>query len=388
MRISSLFSSPTTWIKDTTPYLRDAVSKVSSVAKNIGKAVLPHAINMSPWVLSRLTNMQRVGALGNFFLLMHQNLLLRRQSINPKASSIDSIQTCMFTVSSALIFCDSFDVFPHAKVCRVAVDSFLLLTTALGSARALLEGTLLLWSLKDTPQTDKIQRAVTGLVYVGLGGVSAMAFWNGWKLFQGIKKFDALPPLEQKSVIRHRVIHELAGEKVCQAVVIEGDIKRTGSWPAIEFLFQKCSTRIFPIDSNQDFCAALGNATLHFGSPISVLAMSGHSCGGDGQWFENHCFKADAGDPVIACMKEHLTPDAQIFLLGCNTATQTGASPSYAEKLSKALLGREITGFKGFYTPHLSWQSLSNGKIRLYSLCPFNSNWEFVFSPTVIYRES
>jgi len=115
---------------------------------------------------------------------------------------------------------------------------------------------------------------------------------------------------------------------------------------------------------------------------VDILAFLGHSAqttaGNTVQKLKKGTYFWGDSDQT-ACLRDHLQPDAQMILAGCNTAT---GNNSLAEKVSRHLNGIEVVGFSAYFNPYISTTSWDGKKLSIWSYCPIDSqrNWIFPWS--------
>lgn len=368
-------------VPDENSVIGKVVGKTVEVGKGVFQGVAPHLVSMSPMYLSRMTNMRIFSGLG---LLVGAVLQLQ-----PHESWLDTAAAGVLMATNLIGTADFFGFTPLETEYRVAVDGLLLLVTAIGSSRAIYEGTNRMfssWSAEGRSTTSKVSDFVSGAILTTLGTVGiGNSLQTSARLVSGIKTLQKLDHVQKKGVLKYRAIDSLGGEKSCKAVIIDGD-PRPHSYPFSEELYKYCETRKYRVESPAQFCAALGDAKSSFGDSISVLSLQGHS--NQDVFVLDYYFRG--GGEEISCMKETLSSDAQIFLLGCNVATpKPNGGITLTEKISKSLPGKEITGFSAVYNPFITTSSYSNGRFQHNSHSLTSSNG-FVnpISTAVTYEKS
>lgn len=354
-QILNLFSYPWKNVSTKTPRSipsEDAAMVILKISQDVFLNVRPHIINMSLWYLSKMINMRLFSIIATSFMgLSH---------LRPHKNWLDTAIATVSMMTSIISVADLSGVIPHKTTYRVGIDSLLFLVTAIGSSRAITEGTHRMfscWNAKETKTTSKISNFVSGMVLTTLGTAGlGNCFQAGIRLVGGLKKLQTLDPLQKQKALKYRSVDSLNHSHTCNAIVFDGD-QRGYSYPFTEELYRHCKTKTYEVESPDQFCEALHNAHLNFGTPINVLSFQGHA---NSEGFVlGYFFTADQQE--ITCMNNTLSPDSQIFLLGCNTATPN-AYQTLTEKMSQGLPGKEITGFSSEYNPFFSTTRYSNNR--------------------------
>ncbi|MFZ0564733.1 MAG: hypothetical protein WAM28_00845, partial [Chlamydiales bacterium] len=205
-------------------------------------------------------------------------------------------------------------------------------------------------------------------VLISLGATSVSnSYQIGARLSNGVQALQMFDPNQKKGVLRNRAIHTLNEEKSCKAVVLKGyTVDRSTQLdlpsPFSEFLYEKCDTRFYEPKNSTQLCEAL-NRAKHFDGPIDVLALEGHANNEALMLDLTYNFKAGAQE--MECMRNTLASDAQVFLLGCNTATPLKkGGQTLTERVSDTLEGREINGFAAYYSTWSTTTGFSKGRFH------------------------
>ncbi len=269
-----------------------------------------------------------------------------------------------------------FGYIPHEKGYRIAVDSLLVLATAISSSRAIIAGTKKIFTCYETwnlnierrSMSSKISDFISGAILTTIGTIGLGAcFSKTLNTIEGLEKFEKLDSMQKIQVIKHRAISHLSKEKSCTAVIFDGffETKNRLDTPGASFaevLYENCNTRAYAVKNTTQFCEALVDARNSFGTPINVLSLHGHA----GNWYltlgKEYHFTGDRNE--IACMKNVLTANAQVFLLGCNTATPHAVLPSLTEYVAEGLPGKEIVGFSDLYNNNVATTNYENGRFQ------------------------
>lgn len=360
--------------------LINVIQKTIKIGIAILINVYPHIINMSSYYLSRMTNL-RVFSIAVLLL----SALLRLAHYDKSIHHDKWLDTALYMVVMTTNFIGSFDlagVFPIERECRVAIDCLLLLVSVIGSSRAIYEGTnrmISSVSVKEKRTTSKISEFISGAALTTIGAISFGNSLNqAFSWASGFKKLQDLDSVQMKAVFKHRAIAEQSKNFECTAVIIDGmgmnrdHIERIAV-PFAEELYRNCKTRSYIVNSDGQFCNALESARVHFGAPVDILSLQGHANNKLQLLGDNYAFSGNQKE--ITCMKETLSPDAQIVLLGCNTATITpDVQTTLLDKVSKGLPEKTVTGFNGFYNMWLTTTSWINNRFIHENYIPYNLN--------------
>jgi hypothetical protein len=264
-------------------------------------------------------------------------------------------------------------------------DIGLLAAGAIGSLRLFQIGTTGRDRTLDIPYTSLAQRAVCSVIgFAGLAQV-ADAIKN---IAIGLFALQSLGPEQKYFVLKHRSLETLGGPlKSCRAVIIDGKSSEWGNWmddhshPLAEELYRKCEVRTYRGDPNATFplCDAAEKGKKELGGPLDILALLGHA--NEDLIQLNKGTYLPGSSHQIACLKDHLQPDAQMILSGCNTAT---GNNSLAEKASRHLIGIEVVGFSAYSNPFYMTSSWEGKNLRLWSyrLRDSEGKWIFPWSNT------
>lgn len=360
-----------TWAKN------HVLPKAGEVAIGVFKGVAPHLLTLSPWFMSRMGNARGLPYITCIILSI--NAVDVDAAVHHPLQTIEKIKNMSPTkiiseivneTALIAIIADTFMLFPQNLGYRLAVDGLYLTATLIRSSQAINAGVeQIIQGCKSSKTSEMISKTVSGGILTALGACSlASIYQTTCKLIQGLQVFKNLDSTQQEGVLKHRVVHELTGEKSCNAVIIDG-VNDKAPFPSNEFLYQKCATRYYRANSPTQFCQALKDASSHFQSKIDALSLSGHASSGSltiGPDYEIHAKSLYEFD----CMRTHLPSDAQILMDGCNTATEIGGVPSLASQFSSHVPGREVTGYAAFYNPLMATSSYKNGKFKFDNLFP------------------
>jgi len=271
------------------------------------------------------------------------------------------------------------------KETTLLADVGVLAGGAIGSFRLLQIGMRGKDHTLDIPYTSLAQRAVFGVI--GIAGIAQVVDAIKNRIL-GLFAFQSLDPEQQYFVLKHRSIETLGGPvKNCRAVIIDGSSSEWGgriddlSWPLAEELYRNCEVRTYRVDPNSTVpvCDAAEKGKKALGGPVDILALLGHGNQYRMTLKKGTDFRGSSDE--TACLKEHLQPDAQMILAGCNTAT---GNNSLTEKVSRHLNGIEVTGFSAYFTPLFCTTSWDGRKLSFWSYFPRDSqgNWIFPWTNT------
>ncbi|MEI8300040.1 MAG: hypothetical protein WCG10_00310 [Chlamydiota bacterium] len=326
----------------------------SEISKGVLSGVIPHVINMSPWYLSKMINMRSLTT------LISTVSVLSAFVGRPETNFLNKIAL----ITQLIIVLDLFNLAPLDLNYRVAIDIYYFATTVIGSSSAIYEGIhqlLSSWNDKEASLTTKVSNVISGTILTSCGAIGIKNIYQrSWRWINGVSFFKTLDLVQQRGVLTHKAIHTLGGEKSCKAVVFIGpNIPVT--FPFSELLYEHCDTKTYEVYDRSEFYAALREAKVSFGSPVDVLAFEGHANNklqSLGKFME-----FEAYDDDICHMNEVLSSNAQIFLLGCNTATPDPSGKPHLTKLtSNRLPNKEVNGVGALYNPLFSTSSYSEGR--------------------------
>lgn len=228
--------------------------------------------------------------------------------------------------------------------------------------------------------------------FAGLASVHGVltTFIQGWNLGQGAWMLTKKDDTQKEAILKHRAIHLINPPKPCNAVIIDGLSNEWGRIndnipsPTAEFFYKKCNTQTYRVTSDQDICRVLKQATEHFAAPIETLSIEGHANGNLMVLNAGYDFKGD--ETALKCLDESIKPDADIFLLGCNTATRDHGpdKPSLTERISQRLPTRKVTGTTAYLNPFITSNSFSDGTFSMSAFCPKDSNGNWVLKNSVV----
>jgi hypothetical protein len=271
------------------------------------------------------------------------------------------------------------------KETYLLAEAGVLAAGAIGSFRSLEIGITGRDRTLDIPYTSPAQRAA--LSVIGTLGLAQVvdAIKN---IAIGLFAVQSLDPEEQYFIFKHHSLETLGGpEKGCRAVIIDGDPSEWGnregghSWPLAEELYRNCLVRTYRVDPNSTVpeCDVAEKGKKALGGPLNILALLGHA--DEKLIVLNQRTYFTGSSNQTTCLKDHLQPDAQMILAGCNTAT--GTNP-LAEKVSRHLNDIEVVGFSAYFHLDLSTISWDGKKVRLWSYFPIDNqgNWIFPWSNT------
>jgi hypothetical protein len=355
-------------ISDEHSVIGDVVGKTVEVGKGVFLGVAPHLVRMSPMYLNRMPNMRAFSRLGLLYGVWNQ---LKE----PRATCLDTAIAGVLIATNFIGLADLKGATPLETEYRVAVDSLLLLATVIGSSRSIYEGTKRMFSslsAEGRSTSSKVSDCVSGVVMTTLGAIGiGSSLQTGVQLASGIKTLQTLDSVQKKGVLKSRAVHHLGGEKSCKAVIIDGFFSSLNlPVPFSEELYRNCETRTYGVNSSSQYCQSLADAKEYFGAPIDVLSLVGHS---DNQSQDlGYFFWGRPRDTI--CMEEALSSEAQVFVLGCNTATTTGDFQTLTERLSDRLPGKEVIGFSSYYGPAYTSTSFSKGRFHHDSHFPYSLN--------------
>ncbi len=355
------------YIKNAIPedsYVGNIVWKTAEIAKGVFYGTVPHLINMSPLYLSKVTNFR----IFSYHLLLYKiyDEVTSQENLFDTAISVGAIAPDIIAVM------DMFGFIPLEMEYRLTVDSILIMTSAVRSGFAIYEGlTQINSSLSAEDTTSRVSHFVSGTILTTLGTKSLRSCFNvSLDTLHSLGKLNAMDSQEKLHILKNRAISTLGKEKPCTAVIIDGDFHSDSflnfqPYPMGEFLYETCETRTYVVENSEQFCDALKNANNYFDKPIDVISLQGHANATVHRIGKDYYFRA--GQQEVECLSKATSPEAQIFLLGCSTA------PSLTDKLSNALPGKEVNGYRSVYNSMSTTSHYIDGKFHHDHYLPFSS---------------
>lgn len=400
------------------------IDNIAEVVENVFGNLIPHFFNVSPWFLSRTVNLRIFSTITSSIKLLKplcvikalkQNEFKNREPLsirlhkfylkislfslrptNPchlinkqinainkdfrkKIKYITNLPNYQkFIVSISVIspiieYADYIGLLPQNVSSRLTVDSLLLTTTFFGGGSALISGVRHINKSynKTIGMNKRTSHIVFGLIITSLGVASLYSVASTiYKLSAGLPIFYGLDATQQEGIIKHRALHTLISKKTCNAVIIDGLSSKWGEYhdnlslPSSELIYEKCNVRYYRA-TKKSFCGLLKQASKELGN-IDLLSINGHADSYAQVISQNYILYGYS--PEWRCIDKNLAKNAQIFLMGCNTATLDN---SISQTGSRYLFGKkEVTGFASLYNPFLSLNSYVNGRFKFESLTP------------------
>jgi hypothetical protein len=333
--------------------------RMFEVGKGVFHGVLPHLINMSPMYLSKITNMKVFSVMGFVAGIKFQ--------MQPHKSWLETASAGVLMASNIIGALDIIGLTPLEMNHRIAVDSLLILATAVGSTRAVYEGTSRVfssWNTEGGSTSSKISDFVSGAILATTGTIGfGMCFNKTLDTITGIGKFQELEPEQRLHVLKNRAVSYLGKEKSCTAVVFDGHFNSPMKMPTglTEVFYQNCETKVYVVKSPTQFCEALTDARNSFDATLDVVSLEGHANSQLLVLDNDYQFKASSQE--MDCLKNVLSSDAQVFLPGCNTAT-SHSFLTLTERVSKNLPGKDVIGFSAYYNPFFTTTSYIKGRFQ------------------------
>lgn len=154
----------------------------------------------------------------------------------------------------------------------------------------------------------------------------------------------------------------------CRALVIDGLSSAWGESAddqPVSFLSElanSCQIRLAQVSSPRSFCRVLKASAREFQKPLDVLLLMAH--GNAEKIYLGPSYRFSGSPKEVSCLQQVLTDDAQMMLVGCETAR---GNHSLAELLARNLPGREVTGFTTPIDGHTLTMltPINNGRFQL-----------------------
>lgn len=366
------------------------VNKTTEVVSEIVNGVAPYLLPLAPWFLGKTVNMRAFSAILLCDYAVFGPLPLLKGS-SFKLTDFERMAQLIGRTASAITVSDIVGLTPQTLPWRLAFDGIMLTSVIIGGAQAMLAGNKrLMQASQSKGVANKISNYISGGILMACGGLGlASSYHTSQTYLDGLKVFHELTPMQQFGVAKHRAIQDLAGEKTCHAVVIDGKARNWNFFdmapmPFTESVYRNCKTRYYRVNSGRDFCASLQDATQYFHSKIDVLSINGHA-NPDGQRLGSEYFFDAANDRENSCMRRFMASTGQIFLHGCETAKSTFIDGSFAGRISRGVPGPEVFGHKGLLNPGFGVMGYEKGKFSYNNFFPFNKNGFVGFFNTIKY---
>jgi len=354
-------------------------SSFLSFCKTTCHDLLSHVAACAFWDISRFPSLryvpfityftkaaQFIGQLHNYCI----NKIPRMQWQEVSRQIIQRSPQILTNSANILLVFDLLGFFPYKKV-RIVLDVLYLARSTIGSMHTFTDGThRIITVIQDhsSSTTKKLNALITGGILVSIGTwCLSRAYTQADHLYQGITLFDALSPMQKEGVLKHRAIHTLVQQHQMNAVIIDGVSSSWGNLherlvgrvpnPFSEFTYEHADVQFYRVNSSTSFCAALKDAHHQFGSLVPHLQILGHGLNENGE-NSNQMIKLSAdyffqgSSEESACIQEHLSKQAHLFLIACDSATSTTTHPiSLAQKVFQKLSHITVIGIKAIYSP-------------------------------------
>lgn len=376
-------------------------SKFISLIDHIGGVVgsiFKKTIPLSPWFLSRTVNL-RICSVSllviytclplHMMVAKYQNVLKYKKifctedcDISVKSTlnaetkiDYNKIIVVVTAIASLIGVLDFTGILPQNIESRLTIDCLLLTTAVVGGGNALISG--LRHLKKGYKYTAPKLEARTSYIAVGIVltfmGISSLystvAEIN--QIATGLPIFYQLNAMQQEGVLKYRAIQTLNVPKTCNAVIIDGMSSKWGkfiddvSLPSSELIYEHCNVNYYRVRSPYDFCNKIKQAANELGN-INLLAINAHA--NSREMYLNKHYKLNSFSAEWKCIAGNLAEDAQIALMGCNTATHEGSLTELSSiNVSQK---REVSGFAAYYNPFNSLNSYKNGRFKFEGIFP------------------
>ncbi len=225
---------------------------------------------------------------------------------------------------------------------------------------------------------------------LALNGIGSLGIWTSIKavsnLFHGVQQYFSLDSMQRVFATKQSAYEFLSPEdKSCRAIIFNN--LSVNSW--VDWLltrqrdlialsiYRNCVTQSYDL-SDDTICNAIDKAREHFQNPVDLIYMLAHGNSG-GMQLGKESFTGSVSD--VRCIDSILSPNGQLILGGCNTATTLDGNKrdSLAHKVANALPGRHIIGFAATLRLLLVSSYFNKNRIsaQAFSLTDENSNFVF-----------
>lgn len=232
----------------------------------------------------------------------------------------------------------------------LAIHVMILLNQAHTGTSIVTQAASNLYSDIKTPQkslTKKVTLISGSMIMIASGAFTIHAtYHSAIRFFSGLRVFLTLDQEQKNSALHYRAIAALGSSKKCHAVIF--DSRETGMSEVESVLYENCHVKGYRVRSPKQFCQRLAEAAERFQHPIDILSLAGHGSPNSLLLSTYYPFKGSSEE--IDCMERYLSPEAQVLLLGCNTAkpdTTVLNKPHMTQKISHTLPKKKIIGATG-----------------------------------------
>lgn len=365
--------------------------EVKTVAEGVFNGMLPHAIDITAQILLSTLNFRILSVVG-----IGLSLVALTKNYENCNSPMETLCLVVQTFAVAASIADlALSFFPPYLTLRLSIDVVLIVASMVGSCRFFLSGMSEVVKASNGSQLEtskRIAHFITGALSISLASHDLITTsLHGLNFMRGVTRLNKLDPLQREFVIKHKAIHTLGQAHSQKAVIIDGLSSKWGKKadnapsPVSQFIYENADTRTYSVSSSAELRHVLKQATLELGGPIDLLAFEGHANNQFQVLGPNYYFYGNAEE--TRTLQKYLARDAQVFLLGCNTATMTDHYPSLSEHIAEQLPGRSVTGYAAYLNPFVMLLSLKDKKFNFGAFCPIslgdNNQWRWVgFSNT------
>lgn len=211
---------------------------------------------------------------------------------------------------------------------------------------------------------------------------------KGYRFLKGYKNGN-IQLTADKTLLRHRILFISKQIHPSNAVFIytnHEDFATKLPHPFVSFVNDHYNMRIYRVKNPEELrnalqkahaeFKALENNPLHNGK-IQLLCFAGHANSNSMDLDDQYEFRGTANE--TKSIRQYLTPEPQVFLLGCNTAT---GDNSLTKRLSDQLPDAEVAGINSTYNSHLTTTKTFQGRLIHKHYWPKNTTVTYPISST------
>lgn len=369
----SLFFSKYEFVRELLNYASLGLQATSNVSKQVFDNLQTEVslLPLTTWLSYHSVNAIKIGGIFlnlNRFKLFHDPL-----------KNFNNVSIALAIASTI----NSLGFLPRIFILQAGLNSSYLLLAGCMSVKSLADGVkdghlMLQHSYYAGRRQLQVARALTAVAKIAIGSLfSTHLTTTGRRLLEGLKAFGSYDLTQQYFILKNQALLYVPNkESSCKALIIDGvSSNNPGALgfgddltsPLVTEIYKNCDTLTYEAHSIDDLCLSLKKARSEFKQKIDVFTLQAHSSpfgmklGPD--------FTLEGSESKLRCLSPYLKPQAQVFAMGCNTAT-THQNTSFIQRLSKWVPGREVIGVKAYMNPFFITNYYENGKFHLQSYFP------------------
>lgn len=363
-------------------------------------------LNMSSWSVSRMTNMQVMGALGN---ILGASQLIKIPFLLYKNNIISASISGLHGTSHIISLLDSYSGIIRKNISntmknRILIDSIYIISSSVASVQVISESIEQIFTVLCEEGSLSVSSSIYLMAEAMIATFGVIKLSNSYyaiiKIRNGIHKLNKLniDKKQKEFIILYKSITSINKKKnfnaIClNSIEMENDIRMPTN-PFVLELYKNCNMMSFVVDSKDKFFESIRLSGEHFKNKIDFLCIIGHANNKSLDLGSHFSFAARENE--VDAINKVLSEQAEIILLGCNSATPcSNGRPSLTKKLSKMLPGKYVVGFCAYYSSFLSVTHFSKKNKFFEHNAYFNLSHDGFkkikknpfFSSSVIYKE-